>query len=528
MLRAHPYLALIALCAALLFAGVDRYSLRGSTEPREAGVAAAMMQDGQYVVPRLNDTPFLEKPPLSYWLQAASMQAFGATPLAARLPSILAAIACVCLMFFTARRLSGADRAAWLAALALLTMASFWTNARTAGQDILLTLGVQLALSGFALARLQPAPRPAWLLYVVGIVVATFSKGVVGLVVPGIVIFAFLLLETFWLERRLTLKNWLLPAAFALPGLLPLAAWLIALAAAAGMDAVRDILWSNSVGRFAGNYQYGAHAEPFYYYLLKLPETFAPWNLLLLCAGWGLWRVRREIARDWRLLFALCWLLAPYALLSFSAGKRPTYLLMIYPAAALLIALGIGHLRARVTLTRALALLYALLMSGGAAFVAVWLWRLQAHGVALALAVVALALLVPLWRARQRGDRPRQIALTLALTAAVYIAYGAGGQPRDQREDSSAEIFAQLSRYEQAGHTLLLYRPIERIEGATRFYLQHALPRADTPEALQASLQQNARALALVAGEELATLPDYRVLERFPAQKNKYAIIALP
>ncbi|MCL2635301.1 MAG: glycosyltransferase family 39 protein [Betaproteobacteria bacterium] len=473
VLRTHSYIALLLLGAVLLLAGIDRYSLLGSTEPREAGIATAMLQDQQYLVPTLNDQAFLEKPPLSYWLQSASMRIGGTTPLAARLPSILAALACVWLLFAWARRATGDERAAWVAALALLTMASFWTNARTVGQDMLLTLGITLALIGFYYTREKPPARWGWPMYTAGITVATLSKGVVGLAVPGIVIFAFLLFETWRLERRFSLRAWLLPGAFALLGLIPFVLWLFALHDRAGSDAVREILLSNSIDRFAGSYQRGSHAEPFYYYLLKLPETFAPWNLLL---GYLLWRWRRELARDWRLVFGLCWLLAPYLLLSLSAGKRPSYLLMIYPAAAMLIALGMNYwLRSANPPSRMLMHLYT-----------------------------------PL----------------LALLLALYIGYGGFVLPRTQQKDSPEEMFAQLHRYEQDGHRLFLFSPLERISGAARFYLLHAVPSLDEPQSLLDALRADPAAIALVSANDLADLHGYRTLESFQDQKRKYAIIS--
>ena len=473
VLRQYPYAVLLLIGAVLLFAGVDRYSLLGSTEPREAGISAAMWQDQQYLVPTLNQEAFLEKPPLSYWLQSAAMQIGGVTPLAARLPSILAALACVWLLFVCARRATGNERAAWVGALALLTMASFWMNARTAGQDLLLTFGIALTLIGFYWTRETPPARRGWAMYAAGIAIATLSKGVVGLAIPGVVIFAFLIIETLCFERRFSLRAWLLPAAFALFGLIPFALWLFALHERAGLGAVREILLSNSVERFAGSYTRGAHDQPFYYYLLKLPETFAPWNLLL---GYLLWRCRRELLQDWRFAFGLCWLLAPYLLLSISAGKRPSYLLALYPGAALFIALGVDHwLRSADKPSRALTKLTAPLM---------------------------------------------------ALLAALYIGYGGIALPRTQYADSPERMFAQLRHYEQQGHTTLLFRPIERISGAARFYLLHPVPAIGEPKALLDALRANPAAIALVGADELADLDGYRTLESFLDQKRKYAIIA--
>ena len=68
--RPFAFLALLLLALAILPAGLPRLDLYESTEPREAGVSAGMLQDNDYLLPRLNGQPFLEKPPLSYWLQS--------------------------------------------------------------------------------------------------------------------------------------------------------------------------------------------------------------------------------------------------------------------------------------------------------------------------------------------------------------------------------------------------------------------------------------------------------------------------
>lgn len=475
-LNRFRYPLLIAIALLLLCSGINSYSLRGSTEPREAGVAAEMLQDGDYVVPRLNGEKFLEKPPLSYWLQVASLRVFGYESFAARAPSILAGVLCVCLMFFAVEKLLNNRELAWFAALMLLTMASFWMNARIAGQDILLTLGVALTLFGFYFAhslsfQTRAIQQRWWLLYAFGVFVATFTKGVIGAAIPGFVIVVFLCIDAAVFQRGWRLGDWLRPLLFAAIGVLPLALWLFVLYRQQGFGDVATLLWANSFERFSGDYTHGSHAEPFYYYLLKLPETFAPWNLLLFVA---LWQLRKQILRERNFAFFCCWLLVPYLLLSLSAGKRPTYLVMIYPAAAVLIALFLQQVfaqqRARV-------------------------WR-------------------------------RFVAGALALLAILYIGYGAVMLRRDKDADSLQAVFASLREFEQQGHTVILFQPMERVAGGARFYLQHAVAQSDTAEQLQAALQSNPRAVALMGVSDADALRDYRTLASFLDQRRKYAIVA--
>lgn len=519
---------LILIALLLLGGGINTYSLRGSTEPREAGIAAEMLQDSQYLVPRLNQRDFLEKPPLSYWLQAAALHTLGYQPLAVRFPSIAAGIACLCLVFFSLKRICANAELAWLGALSLLTMASFWMNARTAGQDALLTFGVALALFSFNFAHATPRRLP-WITYALGISIATFTKGVVGLAVPGIVILSYLLIEAFAIERKFVWHHWWRPALFALIGLLPLLFWLFSLYQREGAAAVQQILWSNSVDRFAGDYQFGSHSEPFYYYLKKLPETFAPWNLLLFFA---LWQLRHEMRRDKNTLFFICWLAAPYVLLSLSAGKRPPYLLMIYPAAATLIALFVSNAMASLTQKTQpaaiyrLALLQTLVLSGIAGFVVWHAWKLHLRGAAIVLAIFLIAVLITAWRNLSTREWRQLSSYSLLVMLIVYTGYGAAMLQHEKRQDSPEAMFAHMRTLEHEGHTLVLFGPIERVAGAANFYLQHSIPALDDAAQLQTLLESDRTAAALVADSDLAQLHDYRVLANFLDQKRKYSIVA--
>ena len=94
-------------------------------------------------------------------------------------------------------------------------MASYWSNVRGVGEDALLSLGVTLALLAFYQA-MRPESRHSanvgsWLLFTLGMMIATLSKGVLGLALPGIVIFSYLMCESL-IEKRFTLRNWLRPA----------------------------------------------------------------------------------------------------------------------------------------------------------------------------------------------------------------------------------------------------------------------------------------------------------------------------
>lgn len=86
----RPVSSLFLLAALLFFFALSNHQLQGSTEARVAGIAMEMHLDNDWVTPHLFGEPFLEKPPLSLWLDAGAIRAFGGTPWAVRLTSAFA------------------------------------------------------------------------------------------------------------------------------------------------------------------------------------------------------------------------------------------------------------------------------------------------------------------------------------------------------------------------------------------------------------------------------------------------------
>src|SRR6516162_1407312 len=95
----------IALAPLWLIGMLDR-GLWTPDEPREADIAWRMSQQSDRTLPELAGVPFLEKPPLSYWMSAATITAFGDSAGAARLPNLLYAVIGALAVFALARALT--------------------------------------------------------------------------------------------------------------------------------------------------------------------------------------------------------------------------------------------------------------------------------------------------------------------------------------------------------------------------------------------------------------------------------------
>ncbi|KRP44937.1 Dolichyl-phosphate-mannose-protein mannosyltransferase [Pseudomonas libanensis] len=437
----RPASLLLLLAALLFFFALGNHELQGSTEARVSGIAMAMHLDDDWVVPRLFREPFLEKPPLSLWLDAGAIRLFGASTGAVRLASAFAGLFSVMLLYGMLRRFGRPQTLAFSAALILATMASYWGNVRGVGEDSLLSLGVTTALLAFYQAvrpEREGSSVGAWALFTAGMVIATLSKGVLGLAMPGIVIFVYLL-STSLMDRRLRIGDWLKPALFTVLALVPLLIWLGFLFQRGGMQAVGEVLWTNSVGRFSGSFVEAGHYEPFYYYIAKLPEAFLPWNILVYL---GLWHFRKSLVRNRYRLFFSVWLVAQFTLLTLASSKRTVYLMALTPAAAVL----------------------------AAEYARVLLEWAKDHKPGL-----------------YRYHR-RIIGGVFTLAIACYLSAAFWFAPKADVRHSFVPVISQIQTLQDEGRTVAMYQPNERIDGASVFYLQAYLPILNTEAELRAFL----------------------------------------
>lgn len=456
----RPVPLLLLLAGLLFFFALGNHELQGSTEARVGGIAMAMHLDNDWVVPRLFREPFLEKPPLSLWLDAGAIRLFGGTPGAVRLASAFAGLFSVMLLYGMLRTFGRPKTLAFCAALILATMASYWSNVRGVGEDALLSLGVTTALLAFYQAMRPASERQgstawAWALFTAGMVIATLSKGVLGLAMPGIVIFVYLAC-TSWMDKRLRIGDWLRPALFTLLALVPLLIWLGFLFQRGGLQAVGEVLWTNSVGRFSGSFVEAGHYEPFYYYIAKLPEAFLPWNILVYL---GLWHFRKSLVRNRYRLFFCVWLVAQFTLLTLASSKRTVYLMALTPAAAVL----------------------------AAEYAQVLLHWLKDHKPAL--------------------YKRHKIVIGGVFTVliACYLSAAFWFAPKADKKQSFVPVMSQVQALQAEGKKVALFRPNERIDGASVFYLQAYLPILQTEPELRSYLAAAPGNVALLDNTEQLT-----------------------
>lgn len=224
---AHPRpLASWALLALWLAFSLPWRPLTLPDEGRYAGVAYEMVASGHdWLTPTLFGMPYFHKPPLMYWIGAAAMELFGAHGWLARSAAWLGALVMAAALAWHARREDGIA-AARTTLLVLATMPFFFFAAQFANHDMLVAGWITLAVVA-ARAALASAGRA----YLVALVAAwaaaalgLLSKGLIGLVLPALVLLPWLLVQRRWRDL-LRLVHPLGPAVF----LLLAAPWLVAM-----------------------------------------------------------------------------------------------------------------------------------------------------------------------------------------------------------------------------------------------------------------------------------------------------------
>lgn len=338
------------------------------TEPLFAEAARQMTVTGDWITPYFNGDTRFDKPPLIYWLMAIAYHTIGVNEWAARLPSALVAIGLMGMMLYTLQRFGHpalADRVSsktlWLSAWigAALTGLNPLTLAwgRTGVSDMLLTSCMGGALLCFfcgyasrdeiqgikdetpvqALPLSHPVTR--WYLASYGLIgLAILTKGPIGLVLPALIIGAFLFyvgnLPVLWREMR-PLWGLLIILAIALP-------WYILVTLANGEAFIDAFFGYHNFERFTE--VVNRHKAPWYFYFVVVLLGFAPWSVYLPVAIGRLQFWKRSIwqhqRRDRQLgLFAFFWLAGIFGFFTIAVTKLPSYVLPLMPAAAILVAL---------------------------------------------------------------------------------------------------------------------------------------------------------------------------------------------
>ena len=362
--------ALLLLAVLLLVLEPGRVPLFEPDEGRYAEIPREMLATRDFLTPRLNGVLYFEKPPLYYWSVAASLAILGPTEMAVRLPGKLAAAFMVLLAVAFARRRWGM-RTGLLAGLILATSILLVALARIALIDPMLSAALAAATFAFVSFAEGDAAgdtgrsRRALYAFHAACAAAILLKGLVGVVLPGGAIVAWTLVTGRWrtLQRVFSPGPLLLFFALAVP-------WHVAMALR-HPDFLQFYFVHEQFQRFATTEH--RRTGPAVYFIPVLVAGFLPWTAFFgrFRESWpgftrGAWRARSTEGFLW------IWAALVFAFFSASQSKLIPYVLPIWPALSVLLALGIERARARGAEFRGdrrlTALFFGLLFAAAAAY----------------------------------------------------------------------------------------------------------------------------------------------------------------
>ncbi len=479
--RRSYFLALFGIALVLLLSGISTGAVLSGDDSRVAGIAAEMAVSGDWIVPRLNGEPFLEYPPLFYWLTALCYRLFGIGDAASMVVPGVAGAGGALLLFAAALRLRFSPFAAFLAPVLLLTTAEYFSGSRFCRVDILLAFCFLLAMYGFLLLRTasgRGAKTGGWLLLTLGMAFGIMTKGSPGLALPGAALGAFVVLDDCF-SRKFRPVRWLQLGSAGIAALIPVAVWGWLLVGREGAEALQEVVVGNSIGRFSG--AQSDHAAPVYEYWVTFYEYFQPW-LVPAVGGLVLEIFRYRKKREWFHLFLLSVFLAPYFLLSLASGKRNVYLLPLAAPAALLAA----DFAAWLLLEKIPVWNLPRLKRGLRILLLVLPYAMMAGGLVLAVlpgmpvggrAAGLLALLTASGTAWGRGWRTPKNVFFLLLFSAVFLAGAADGcrVSLEHAEKDVEPLWRFIGRQQAAGIPCRVPRS-ERTQGAAVYYLRRTFP----------------------------------------------------
>ena len=344
-------LVLFAAFGALYLFLLGRLPLANPDEARYAEIPREMIAHDDWVTPRLNETRYFEKPPLVYWTVALCRVAFGGGEFSMRLTPALFGLGGVLLTYAAGRRLFGRD-AGVAAAVVLGTSALYFGLSRILLLDMALSVLISATLFCFILGVREPAeerlrrpaaesagsaagrPSHARRLFFYGLyasaALATLTKGLIGFLVPGAVMFLWLLVFNQWHR----LRPLYLPSGIVL--FLAIAAPWHVLAAQRNPEWAQFYFVHEHWERFTTT----AHdrGAPFWFFVPVLLLGLFPW-VGFLAGGVrervaGGWSRRKENADGW---FLLTWVAFIFLFFSKSQSKLIPYILPVFPACAVII-----------------------------------------------------------------------------------------------------------------------------------------------------------------------------------------------
>ena len=349
-------LILLTIAFSALYLGLAfMRPLASPDEGRYSEIPMEMVRNGDYISPTLNDMAYFYKPPLFYWLQAASIKAFGVNRTSLRLPNSGLAILGILLTYCAARALYG--RKAGIFSAAVLGTSVLYL---ALGEIVTLDMAVSVFIAGAMFSFIVALKRSGvWrgvliLSFFVMCAFALMTKGLIGVLIPCAVIFLYAValgVSPFVKMLKVSDIWWSLAGAVLFIAIA--APWHV-------LAAIANPPYETAEGIFSKNWEgqgffwyYIIHehflrylysetsmrAAPWWMFIVLAPVGLIPWIVVLPQAVWDAVKggYRKLRAESPEFIFFGLWIFFVIAFFSTSSSKLPAYIIPIYPALGVII-----------------------------------------------------------------------------------------------------------------------------------------------------------------------------------------------
>ena len=300
-----------------------------------ADAVREMLFSGHYLEIFFNAEPRYNKPPLTYWLMAASALIFGISEWAFRLPIVLTGIGSVWVTYRLGKILAN-QKTGIIAAIVMAFSFQFVIHTRVSIPTVPLTYFFTLTVLWFVEAyQLQNRTRLLGAYVALGLTVLT--KGFPYLIIIPFIAgwYVFMLKDYKWKEWVKTLR-WAIPWYGPLISMIIGMSWIAYMWITAG-DAFYQVFMDETIRRAFVSDKPLFRPKDLYFYLDAISWGFAPYSLLFFFAfSYILFKGFRPIRGVPVLQLSTAWFLVMYVVFTISRGKIPTYIIQAHPALALL------------------------------------------------------------------------------------------------------------------------------------------------------------------------------------------------
>lgn len=261
----NSLMIVVGVAIFTIFFGIGGVPLLDPDEPVYAETAREMIQFGDFLSPRIFGEYWYDKPPMYYWLVALAQLVFGDNEFAARFPAALMAAGTVVMVYVSGTKLFN-EKAGFWSALILTSSIQFFYMGKAAVTDTTLLFFMTGAILSFIHKRY-------WLMYVC-MAFATVTKGPIGIVFPGAIIFIYLLVMGRLREilSMHVIRGLLLYLLIASP-------WYYAMYTVHGMPFIETFLGFHNVTRFTTP-EHASRVTIWYYFPVIILGMF-PWTGIL-------------------------------------------------------------------------------------------------------------------------------------------------------------------------------------------------------------------------------------------------------